>query len=202
MWLLSNQGWQHTYIYCPRTQKLRGWSPVLVLERKTWDSRHGDGLGRGTQNQQSPLLVSHNSTTAQRGGTLATLPLEGEGGLQEWSKPKPDPQIHPRAAGTSAGTQVTKAVLERKLLPMSWEALEVAVHAGCVGADLLWSIYVYNDTTEKWDALNIVQTKTLYVLSGKNTSDGYLVESSIQPHVIPSFLLFFSGLRLQCILGK
>lgn len=57
--------------------------------------------------------------------------------------------MHPRAAGTSAGTQVTKAALERKLSPMSWEALEVTVYAVCLGADLLWSAYVYNDTTEK-----------------------------------------------------
>lgn len=79
---------------------------------------------------------------------------------------------------------------------MSWEALEVAVHAACGGADLLWSVYLYNGATEKWDALNVVQITTLHVLRGKNTSDGHLVESSIQPRVIPSFLLFFSGLGL------
>lgn len=81
---------------------------MLILERKPWTADNGGGPGGGMQSQQSSLLVSDCSTPAQRGETLATLPLEGVAVLQESSKPMSDLQTYSRTAGRSAETQATK----------------------------------------------------------------------------------------------
>lgn len=140
------------------------------------------------QNQQSPLLASHNSTTARRGGTLATLSLEEKGDSRS-------DQNQSLTLRYIQGQLVH--LLEPRLQSSAWEKAVTdelgGFSSGCVccvcGADLLWSVYVYNDTTEEWDALNIVQTMTLYVLSGREYL-GWILTRKFHSATGNSFLFF------------